>query len=83
MPARDDNRAVGTEVERVVMMALLARQTPLQRAELAREVTDSHSNEDDALEAIESLHSAGLIDIVDGEHLIASRAARRLDGLGL
>lgn len=82
MPAADDSQETGSEVERVVMMALLDGRL-FSRAELMREVAGSRGHAGDVEDAIEALYAAGLIHIIDGDFLLATRAAKHIDVLGL
>jgi hypothetical protein len=73
--------AVADEVQRIVMIALLASgHSTLSRSELEREVSGSKEKAIDVSDAIENLYVAGLVN-VSGELVAASRAALQMDEL--
>ncbi|HWG08488.1 MAG TPA: hypothetical protein VN672_05725 [Solirubrobacteraceae bacterium] len=74
-------KAVTDEVQRIVMIALLASgHSPFSRAELEREVSGSKDRPIDVSDAIEVLYAAGLVNVA-GELVTPSRAALHMDEL--
>jgi hypothetical protein len=74
-------KAIVDEVERIVMIALLASgHSPFSRAELEREVSGSKDKPIDVSDAIEHLYAAGLVN-VSGSLVVPSRAALHMDEL--
>lgn len=74
-------KAVVDEVQRIVMIALLASgHGPFSRSELQREVSGSAESPIDLSDAIEHLYAAGLVN-VSGDLVVPSRAALHMDEL--